>query len=93
MTKYDIRLCDSLEKVLPGTSPRSLKETRISVWPGEVFSFQIAAKALREEPQEVTTQAEATEKVQIETEPTIHRSDDLEKIINAAEEAAYSDTK
>ena len=52
-----------------------------------------AAKALREEPQEVTTQAEATEKVQIETEPTIHRSDDLEKIINAAEEAAYSDTK
>ena len=52
-----------------------------------------AAKALREEPQEVTIQAEATEKVQIETEPTIHRSDDLEKIINAAEEAAYSDTK
>ena len=52
-----------------------------------------ATKALREEPQEVTTQAEATEKVQIETEPTIHRSDDLEKIINAAEEAAYSDTK
>jgi ribonuclease-3 len=52
-----------------------------------------AAKALREEPQEVITQAEATEKVQIETEPTIHRSDDLEKIINAAEEAAYSDTK
>lgn len=49
MTKYDIRLCDSLEKVLPGTAPRSLKETRISVWPGEVFSFQIAAKALREE--------------------------------------------
>ena len=52
-----------------------------------------AAKALREEPQEVITQAEATEKVQIETEPTIHRSDDLEKIINAAEGAAYSDTK
>ena len=52
-----------------------------------------AAKALREEPQEVITQAETTEKVQIETEPTIHRSDDLEKIINAAEEAAYSDTK
>ena len=52
-----------------------------------------AAKALREEPQEVTIQAETTEKVQIETEPTIHRSDDLEKIINEAEEAAYSDTK
>ena len=52
-----------------------------------------AAKALREEPQEVITQAEASEKIQIETEPTIHRSDDLEKIINAAEEAAYSDTK
>jgi ribonuclease-3 len=52
-----------------------------------------AAKALREEPQEVTIQTEPTEKVQIETEPTIHHSDDLEKIINAAEEAAYSDTK
>ena len=52
-----------------------------------------AAKALREEPQEVTIQTEPTEKVQIETELTIHHSDDLEKIINAAEEAAYSDTK
>ena len=52
-----------------------------------------AAKALREEPQEIAVQTEPTEKAQIETEPTIHRSDDMEKIINAAEEAAYSDTK
>ena len=52
-----------------------------------------AAKALREEPQEITVQMESTEKVQIEKESAIHRSDDLEKIINAAEEAAYSDTK
>ena len=48
MIKYDVRLCDSLEKVLPGGDPRSMKETRISVWPGETFSFQIAAKALRD---------------------------------------------
>ena len=49
MTKYDVRLCDSLEKVLPGAAPRSMKETRVRVWPGETFSFQIAARALREE--------------------------------------------
>ena len=49
MTKYDIRLCDSLEKVLPGKEPRTAGTTVFPVWPGATFSFQIAAKAIREE--------------------------------------------
>ena len=50
-----------------------------------------AAKAKREEPNEIVVHLEPSEKVYTEPEPPIHRSDDLEKIINAAEEAAYSE--
>jgi len=50
-------------------------------------------KAKREEPQEVVVQTEFVEKVQLESDPIIHRSDDLEEIIRAAEEAAYSEAR
>ncbi len=48
MTTFKICLCDSLEKVLPGVDPRAAEELRFDVWPDETFSFQIAAKALRD---------------------------------------------
>ncbi len=48
MTEYEIVLTDSLEKVLPDTRPRPLTETRLPVFGGEVVSFQLAARALRE---------------------------------------------
>ncbi len=48
MTKYEICLCDSLEKVLPGAAPRAMRGERFAVWPGETFSFQIAARAVRD---------------------------------------------
>ena len=48
MITFDIRLCDSLEKVLPGSAPRAAESLRFDVWPNETFSFQIAAKALRD---------------------------------------------
>lgn len=46
MTHFDVLLVDSLEKVLPGKEPRPLADTDLIVWPGEVVSFQIAARAL-----------------------------------------------
>ena len=52
-----------------------------------------ATKALREEPQEVVINPEPSVKVHFETDPVIQRSDDLEEIIKAAEEAAYSEAK
>lgn len=52
----------------------------------------LAAKALREEPQEIVSQPEP-EIVNVELEPNIQRPDDLEEIILAAEEAAYSEMK
>ena len=46
MTHFDVRLVDSLEKVLPGNDPRPMVDTHIIAWPGEVVSFQVAARAL-----------------------------------------------
>lgn len=46
MTHFDVRLVDSLEKVLPGKDPKPMEDTQIIAWPGEVVSFQIAARAL-----------------------------------------------
>ena len=52
-----------------------------------------AAKALRESPQETIVSSESFEKVNIEQDASIQRSDDWEEIISAAEEAAYSEIK
>jgi len=52
-----------------------------------------AAKALRESPQETIVSSESFEKVNIEQDASIQRSDDWEEIICAAEEAAYSEIK
>ena len=52
-----------------------------------------AAKALRESPQETIVSSESFEKVNIEQDANIQRSDDWEEIISAAEEAAYSEIK
>ena len=51
-----------------------------------------AAKALREEPKEVAVAEEVSKKETPEPEVTIQRSEDMEEIIKAAEEAAYSTT-
>jgi len=53
----------------------------------------LAAKAMREEPQEVIVQPESRPKATLEVETNVRRSDDLEEIIRAAEEAAYSEIK
>lgn len=52
----------------------------------------LSAKALREEPQEMVIPEQSTTEndVRVELEEEIRRSDDLEMIICAAEEAAYS---
>ena len=51
-----------------------------------------AAKALREEPKEMAVSEEVSQKETPEPEVTIQRSEDMEEIIKAAEEAAYSTT-
>ena len=51
-----------------------------------------AAKALREEPKEVAVAEEVSKQETSEPEVTIQRSEDMEEIIKAAEEAAYSTT-
>ena len=53
----------------------------------------LAAKAKREEPKEMIVQSESEPKMTFEVEKTPLRSDDLEEIIRAAEEAAYSEIK
>ena len=53
----------------------------------------LAVKAMREEPQEVIEQPESRPKATLEVETNVRRSDDLEEIIRAAEEAAYSEIK
>lgn len=53
----------------------------------------LAAKAKREEPKEMIVQSESEPKMTFEVEKTTLRSDDLEEIIRAAEEAAYSEIK
>ena len=53
----------------------------------------LAAKAKREEPKEMIVQSESELKMTFEVEKTTLRSDDLEEIIRAAEEAAYSEIK
>lgn len=44
MTKYEIVVTDSLEKVLPQGSVRTLESDAIKVWPGETAAFQVAAR-------------------------------------------------
>ena len=51
-----------------------------------------AAKALREEPKEMAVSEGVSKSETIETEVAIQRSEDMEEIIKAAEEAAYSTT-
>ena len=51
-----------------------------------------AAKALREEPKEMAVSEGASKPETIEPEVAIQRSEDMEEIIKAAEEAAYSTT-
>ena len=51
-----------------------------------------AAKALREEPKEMVVSEELSKQESPEPEVAIQRSEDLEEIIKAAEEAAYSTT-
>jgi ribonuclease-3 len=51
-----------------------------------------AAKALREEPNETVVSEELSKQESPELEVAIQRSEDLEEIIKAAEEAAYSTT-
>jgi ribonuclease-3 len=51
-----------------------------------------AAKALREEPNETVVSEELSKQESPEPEVAIQRSEDLEEIIKAAEEAAYSTT-
>jgi ribonuclease-3 len=51
-----------------------------------------AAKALREEPNETVVSEELSKQETPEPEVAIQRSEDLEEIIKAAEEAAYSTT-
>ena len=53
----------------------------------------LAAKAKREEPKEMIVQSESELKMTFEVEKATLRSDDLEEIIRAAEEAAYSEIK
>ena len=53
----------------------------------------LAAKAKREEPKEMSVQSESEPKMTFEVEKATVRSDDLEEIIRAAEEAAYSEIK
>ena len=53
----------------------------------------LAAKAKREEPKEMIVQSESELKMTFEVEKTTLRSYDLEEIIRAAEEAAYSEIK
>ena len=53
----------------------------------------LAAKAKREEPKEMIVQFESEPKMTFEVEKATLRSDDLEEIIRAAEEAAYSEMK
>ena len=53
----------------------------------------LAAKAKREEPKEMIVQSESEPKMTFEVEKATVRSDDLEEIIRAAEEAAYSEIK
>lgn len=53
----------------------------------------LAAKAKREEPKEMIVQSESEPKMTFEVEKATLRSDDLEEIIRAAEEAAYSEMK
>lgn len=50
MTKYEVCLTDSLEKVLPGAMPRALRWREWVCWPGETVSFQVAARILETEP-------------------------------------------
>lgn len=52
-----------------------------------------AAKAKREEPQEVVVQLESVAKACHDSDSMVHRPDDLEEIIRAAEEAAYSEVR
>ena len=51
-----------------------------------------AAKALREEPKEMAVSEGVSKSETIEPEVAIQRSEDMEEIIKAAEEAAYSTT-
>lgn len=51
-TQYDVRITDSLEKVLPASEPRPLARTRLPAWPGETVSFQVAARARASAPPE-----------------------------------------
>ena len=51
-----------------------------------------AAKALREEPKEMVVSDEVSKQEILEPEVAIQRSEDMEEIIKAAEEAAYSTT-
>ena len=53
----------------------------------------LAVKAKREEPKEMIVQSESEPKMTFEVEKATLRSDDLEEIIRAAEEAAYSEIK
>lgn len=53
----------------------------------------LAAKAKRDEPKEMIVQSESEPKMTFEVEKATLRSDDLEEIIRAAEEAAYSEIK
>lgn len=52
-----------------------------------------ASKEKREAPQEIIVSSETFEEVNMKPDPSIQRSDDLEEIISAAEEAAYSEMK
>ena len=51
-----------------------------------------AAKALREEPKEMAVSEDVSKQETTEPEVAIQRSEDMEEIIKAAEEAAYSTT-
>ena len=44
MTKYDIVVTDSLEKILADGNPRPLSDNTLKVWPGEIVSFQVACR-------------------------------------------------
>ena len=49
MTKFDIVITDSLEKILPGGEPRPLADDTLKVWPGENVAFQIACRVAQKE--------------------------------------------
>ena len=46
MTKYDVIITDSLEKVLPSQPPRPMAGSVLRAWPGETVSFQVAARVV-----------------------------------------------